>query len=367
MENNKIEKKDNRFCVIMAGGIGSRFWPISRQKYPKQFIDVLGVGRSLLQLTYDRMSKLFKQENIYIVGSEIYREQILSQLNGINERNVLLEPQRKNTAPCVAFACSIIKQVCKDATLVVVPSDHVIQNEDRFGEIIYEATAAAEQEEVLITLGIKPDYPNTGYGYLQFLEHDSLRQHPNVKKVKLFAEKPNEEMAKQFLESGDFLWNAGIFIWTLTSVEKALEKYCHDVFLPFKDVVIDPQNEESINNIYSSCPSISIDYAIMERATNVYTIVSDFGWSDVGTWKALYDVLDKDEKQNAVINKNVLAYDSQNCIINVPNDKVVVLEGLNDYIVVESDNVLLVCRKGNEQRIKEFVVDVNIEKGSQYI
>ncbi|MDR1847176.1 MAG: mannose-1-phosphate guanylyltransferase [Bacteroidales bacterium] len=354
------------YCVIMAGGIGSRFWPMSKQKKPKQFIDVLGVNKSLLQLTFERMTKIFNAENILIVTSESYRHLVIEQLKGIKEGNILCEPNRRNTAPCIAYANYKIRKDNKDANIVVVPSDHVIENEDLFLKTIEKGLVAAEQEDILITLGIRPSYPNTGYGYVQYIEKEYCNNDKDIKKVKLFAEKPVLEMAEKFIKSGDFLWNAGIFIWNIRSIDKAMKTYCKEIYEAFQQEK-NMKEEDFITNAYLSCPSVSIDYAVMERADNVYVIPSDFGWSDVGTWKALYGIGKQDENKNRITGRNVMTYDTQNCIVNMPKDKLVVLQGLDDYIVVENDNILMICKKSEEQRIRQFVTDVEVEKGNQYI
>jgi mannose-1-phosphate guanylyltransferase len=358
--------KDKNFCVIMAGGIGSRFWPLSRQRRPKQFIDVLGCGQSLLQLTYSRMIKAFDKENIYIVTNASYVQLVKQQLDGIKQEQILAEPNRKNTAVCIAFANRKISQINPDANIVILPSDHVIEDETLFLKTIEKGLAAAAQEDILITLGIRPSYPNTGYGYVQYIDKQHCINDKDIKKVKLFAEKPVLEMAKKFVESGDFLWNAGIFIWNVHSIDNAMKAYCKDIYDAFNKND-DLSEEDFVMAAYASCPSISIDYAVMERAENVYIIPSNFGWSDVGTWKALYNVSKKDENHNSIVGKNVMTYDMQNCIVNVPKDKLVILQGLDDYIVVESDNVLMICRKSEEQRIRQFVTDVEVGKGKQYI
>jgi mannose-1-phosphate guanylyltransferase len=352
----------------MAGGIGTRFWPMSRQRKPKQFIDVLGVNKSLLQLTFERMEQIVPKQNIFIVTNEIYRNLVLTQITCIDEMQVLCEPSRRNTAPCIAYANYIIRQINPNANIVVAPSDHVINDEELFIRTINQGLLAVEQENILITLGIKPAYPNTGYGYVQYLEKKTCKTDKDIKKVKLFAEKPNEDMAKKFIASGDFLWNAGIFIWNMHSIDEAMRTYCPDVFNAFEYNSEKQLDEKDfINAAYSSSPAISIDYAIMERAENVYIIPSNFGWSDVGTWKALYNVGKKDENMNAIVGRNVMAYETTNCLVNVPKDKLVVLQGLNDYIVVESDNILMICRKEDEQRIRQFVTDVEVERGGQFI
>jgi len=337
----------NNYCVIMAGGIGSRFWPMSRTSHPKQFMDILGTGETLLQQTYNRFLKLCPKENIYIVTNDSYVGLVNEQIKGIKSKNILSEPARKNTAPCVAYACYKIAQMNPDALTVIAPS-----------------------EDCLVTLGINPSRPDTGYGYIQFKESEIAEKDKRIKKVKTFTEKPDLEMAKFFLQSGDFLWNSGIFIWSVKSVIKAFEKHCPDMDAIFKegnDKYNTPQEIDFINKAYTSCKNISIDYAIMEKAENVYVRSSIIGWSDLGTWGSLYEHVKQDDNKNAVVGKNVMLYDSKNCIVNVPKDKLVIMQGLDDYIVVESDGILLICKKEDEQQIRNFVNDVKVNKGEKFV
>lgn len=360
----------NNYCVIMAGGIGARFWPMSRTARPKQFIDILGTGTTLLQQTFQRFLAICPRENIYIVTNEIYKDQVIAQIPGIGEHQVLSEPARRNTAPCVAYAAFKIFDLNPDANLVVAPSDHVILRENIFTEKIKSALKAAEENEWLITLGIKPSRPDTGYGYIQFNSDSGDRRYEGLRKVKTFTEKPTLELAQTFLHSGDFLWNAGIFIWSLKSILKAFRTHLPEVdelFRPGKGIYHTPGEAAFIRDAYTVCRSISIDYGIMEKAENVFVIESDFGWSDLGTWGSLHDIRQKDDNRNAITGKNVMTYDSRNCIVNMPDDKLVVLQGLDDYIVVEDEGILLVCRKGDEQQIRQIVADVKIEKGEKYV
>lgn len=360
----------NNFCIIMAGGIGARFWPLSRQHHPKQFIDILGTGETLIQATFNRFTRICPPENIYIVTNEIYKSQVLDQLPLISEEQVLCEPSRRNTAPCIAYANYRILQINPDANIVVAPSDHIILKEDLFIEVITSALKAAGENDWLLTLGIQPSRPDTGYGYIQFDESQGYASDTRIRKVKTFTEKPQLEMALQFLASGDFLWNSGIFIWKLKSILAAFDKYLPEVDQLFRAGIgkYNTAEEESfIRKTYTICKSISIDYGVMEKADNVYVLASDFGWSDLGTWGSLYETRLKDEQGNAVVGQNVMMYDTRNCIVNMPKDKLVVLHGLDDYIVVEDEGVLLVCRKGDEQQIRQFVNDVLIEKGEKYV
>jgi mannose-1-phosphate guanylyltransferase len=354
----------------MAGGIGSRFWPMSRKDHPKQFIDILGTGQTLIQATFNRFIRVCPPENIYIVTNETYRNLVLEQLPQIKKEQVLCEPSRRNTAPCIAYANYTIMQRNPNANIVVAPSDHIILKEDIFIEVISAALQATEKHDWLLTLGIQPNRPDTGYGYIQFQDLETGEADSRVKKVKTFTEKPQLEMAKQFLASGDFLWNSGIFIWRLKTIMESFAKHLPDVDQLFKAGIGKYNTKEEpgfIEQTYSMCKNISIDYGVMEKAENVFVLASDFGWSDLGTWGSLYDTRKKDNDANAIVGQNVMMYDSKNCIVNMPKDKLVVLQGLDGYIVVEEEDTLLICRKEDEQQIRQFVNDVMIEKGEKYV
>ncbi len=360
----------NNYCIIMAGGIGARFWPMSKTSRPKQFIDILGKGKTLIQQTFYRFLKVCPKENIFIVTNDIYKEQVMQQLHGITEDQVLCEPMRRNTAPAIAYAAYKISKLNPNANLVVAPSDHIILKEDIFTDVILSALKAASSNDWLLTLGITPSRPDTGYGYIQFSESKPYEDDERIKKVKTFTEKPNLELAKTFLESGDFLWNSGIFVWSLKSILSAFEKHLPDVDFTFKEGISKYGTLEErafINSTYPVCKNISIDYGVMEKADNVYVLASDFGWSDLGTWGSLFDIRLKDGNNNAIMGENVMTFDSKNCIVNMPKDKLVVLQGLNDYIVVESDGILLVCRKADEQNIREIVNSVKLNKGEKFV
>lgn len=360
----------NNYCVIMAGGIGSRFWPMSRTAHPKQFMDILGTGQTLLQQTYNRFLRLCPKENIFIVTNDSYVQLVKEQIAGIDDAVILSEPARKNTAPCIAYACYKIAQLNPDAVIVVAPSDHLIMKEDTFVKAIKSCFRKALAEDCLVTLGIRPSRPDTGYGYIQYVESEIEEKDERIKKVKTFTEKPDLEMAKFFLQSGDFLWNSGIFIWSVKSVIKSFETHSPEMAALFKEgnaVYNTPKEADFIANVYTHCKNISIDYAIMEKAENVYVRSSVIGWSDLGTWGSLYDHIKFDENKNAIVGKNVITYNSENCIVNVPKDKLVILQGLDGYIVVESDGILLICKKEDEQQIKTFVNDVKITKGDKFI
>lgn len=368
--SNTNNMNKNHYCIIMAGGIGARFWPMSRTRHPKQFIDILGTGETLIQQTFNRFSKICPVENIFVVTNEIYDHLVKKQLPALPANNILLEPAMRNTAPCIAYANYKIKTQNPEANIVVAPSDHLILKEDEFLKVITDSLDAVSENDWLLTLGIKPSRPDTGYGYIQYDESQKYDKNPRIRKVKTFTEKPNLELAEKFLASGDFLWNAGIFIWSLKSITKAFEKYLDDVDELFKKGIgkyNTPQEKQFIGETYTVCRKISIDYGIMEKADNVYVHSADFGWSDLGTWKSLYDIKEKDLDGNALTGNNVMLYDTKNCIINLPDEKLVVIQGLDNYIVVEDDNALLICHKDEEQQIRQFVTDIKINKGEDFI
>lgn len=360
----------NNYCVIMAGGIGSRFWPYSRTQKPKQFLDILGIGKTLLQQTFDRFADICSEENVLIVTNADYKELVLEQLPGIKPSNILLEPLRKNTAPCIAYANYKINKINPDACIVVAPSDHFIQKEKQFRDRIKEGFKFVRNRDALLTLGIKPDRPETGYGYIQVSKGEIAGTNKNLNKVKTFTEKPDYDLAKVFYESGEFYWNSGIFIWSLNSIMNAFDKHLSEVDSIFREGVkfYDTNMEnEFILKTYSKCKNISIDYGIMEKADNVYVLCSDFGWSDLGTWGSLYKNLKKDKNKNAITGQNIFDYDVKGSIVRVSDDKLVVLQGLEDCIVIDTDDILLICKKKDEQKIKQFVNDIKLRKGEEYI
>ncbi len=344
---------------------------MSTAKHPKQFLDILGTGRTLLQQTYDRLLKVCPNENIYIVTSAAYSKLVEKQLPELPLANILCEPGRKNTAPCVAYASYKIHKLNPKAITVVAPSDHLIKKEDIFVKAIESCFAKAAAEDCLITLGIKPTRPDTGYGYVQFIDKkDNDEKDKRIYKVKTFTEKPDLDMARFFMESGDFLWNSGIFIWSTASILSAMEQHDPELANVFKegwDAYNTTREQEFVNNAYNVCKNISIDYSVMEKAENVFVRSSIIGWSDLGTFGSLYTHLKKDKFRNATIGKNVMLYDSKNCIVQVPNDKLIVLQGLDDYIVVESEGVLMICKKQDEQMIRNFVNDVKVNKGEKFV
>jgi len=354
----------------MAGGVGSRFWPVSRTEFPKQFIDFFGIGKTLIQSTYERFLNICLPENIFIVTNEIYVPLIKEQLPELSENQILGEPMMRNTAPCIAYGAMKITELNPDAVIVVAPSDHTIGNQPAFIKAIELAMEAAAKCNCLITLGIKPNRPDTGYGYIQYND-DTLANRDDIYKVKTFTEKPNLELAKSFLQSGDFLWNAGIFIWSAKAINKALAKHLpdmHEIFTGGKADYNTPSEKTFISSAYQLCTNISIDFGIMEKADNVYVLPADFGWSDLGTWASIYEMAEKDYVGNAVIpSEQVMMYDSSNCMVNVPGEKLVILQGLHDYIVVESNNMLLVCPRAEEQNVKNIVADVKAKFGGKFI
>ncbi len=342
----------------MAGGIGSRFWPISRTNYPKQFIDILGTGRSLIQQTYDRFIDIVPTENFLIVTNNIYKDLVLEQLPDLNEDQILLEPLRRNTAPCIAYANQVIQKKNPNANIIVTPADHLVMDKVEFKRVINSGINFVSKQDTLLTLGITPNRPDTGYGYIQ---KDTKVIDSSFYQVKTFTEKPNLEMAQFFLESGEFSWNSGIFLWSLNSIQNAFSKYLPEILQLFEDKkeAYGTKHETSaISQIYSECENISIDYGIMEKSKNVFVLDADFGWSDLGTWGSLYANSDKDKNNNVVNGNHVFLYDSKNSIINVPNNKLVIAQGLEGYIIVESNDTLLICKKEDEQNIKRYVEDV---------
>lgn len=355
----------NHYVAIIAGGIGSRFWPKSRVGYPKQFLDILNTGKTLIQYTYERFKNFIPLENIYIVTSQEYVDIVKHQLEGINPNNVVSEPSRKNTAPCIAYISLKINKLNPNATLIVAPADHLILDSNTFEKMCNKAIDFVDSHDALVTLGITPTYPNTGYGYIQ---HEAEPTDDDVYKVRTFTEKPNLELAKAFLMSGDFLWNAGIFIWKVAGILKSLEQYTpelFEIFVPEIEKLNTEAEKEAIDRIYPLCSNISIDYAVMEKADNVYVIPSSFGWSDLGTWASAYDNLEKDYLGNAIAGDKVLVIDCTQSMISAPHDKLLVLQGLNDFIVVDTDDVLLICKKDKEQEIKEYVAEVKRNFGDK--
>jgi len=357
----------NTYVVIMAGGIGSRFWPMSRSSYPKQFLDILNTGRTLLQSTYERFLNFVPNENIYIVTSDEYTEIVQDQLPSLLKTNIIGEPERKNTAPCIALISLKLRKLNPEANLIVTPSDHMIENEAAFKEDCLTALNYTAVNNAFITLGIKPTYANTGYGYIQF-EKDSNTN--DLYAVRRFTEKPNKETAVEFFTDGSYLWNSGIFIWKANDIINAFRLYMPEMFNVFACGIIDfntPTERAAVKHIYKHCESISIDYAVLEKATNVHVIPASFIWSDLGTWNSAWESFEKDNAQNAVAGNNTLLVDANGCIVHSTDKKLVVVGGINDLIVVNTPDALLICRKENEQQIKEYLSKVKEAKGELYL
>ena len=339
----------------MAGGIGSRFWPMSVPERPKQFLDVLGIGKSLIQMTYERLAKVAPSENIYVVTNESYKNMVLEQLPALKPGQVLTEPQQKNTAPCIAYAAAKIHSLNENANLIISPADHLIMQDDNFVSTINAAITSANQGRIA-TIGIKPTRPDTGYGYIEFEKKDVS---PNeIIEVKQFREKPDLATANEFVDAGNFYWNSGIFIWKSSTVLNALKAYQNDIYNLFAGDLSwynTSEEQERVNNAFNVCESISIDFAVMEHADNIDVVLASFDWSDLGTWGSLNTHLDKDSNENAVIGENTHLFHSKNCIVNIPDNNVAVIDGLDGYIVIQSENRLMIIRKENEQELKNFV------------
>ncbi|MCM0246533.1 mannose-1-phosphate guanylyltransferase [Bacteroides fragilis] len=360
-----MTSKDN-YCVIMGGGIGSRFWPFSRKTMPKQFLDFFGTGRSLLQQTFDRFNKIIPTENILIVTNAIYADLVKEQLPELDSKQILLEPARRNTAPCIAWASYHIRSLNPNANIVVAPSDHLILKEGEFLAAIEKGLDFVSKSDKLLTLGIKPNRPETGYGYIQIAEQEG----DNFYKVKTFTEKPELELAKVFVESGEFYWNSGLFMWNVNTIIKAGEALLPELaskLTPGKDVYGTPEEKAFIEENFPACPNVSIDFGIMEKADNVYVSLGDFGWSDLGTWGSLYDLSPKDEQGNVTLKCDSMIYNSNNNIVVLPKGKLAVIEGLEGFLVAESDNVLLICKKDEEHAIRKYVNDAQMKLGEDYI
>ncbi len=355
---------ENYYAVIMAGGVGSRFWPLSTQNFPKQFHDMLGEGDTLLQRTFKRLAYLIPAKNILIATNARYKDLVLEQLEGVTTNQLLLEPEMRNTAPCILYAALKIKEQNPNGVMLVAPSDHWIEDEKTFTENIKTSFEACAQDDILMTLGIQPSFANTGYGYIHF-ENDVNE----IKKVKQFTEKPELKLAEQFLASGEYLWNAGIFVWSVSSILKAFESNLPKMMTLFcvgNQVYNTEFEDDFIMNNYGKAEDISIDYGIMQKATNIYVLPVDFGWSDLGTWSSLYDKLDKDETNNATVNGKVIFRNASGNMVSTQTKKHVVIQGLDDYIVVEKEDVLLIVPKKEDQNIKQIVADVRSTFGDEF-
>ncbi len=349
---------ENNYAIIMAGGIGSRFWPMSTPQKPKQFLDILGLGKTLLQMTFERLERIAPKEHIYIVTNAGYADIVAEQLPEISRTQILTEPKRKNTAPCIAYAASKIYDLNPQAVLTIAPSDHLILKEDRFADNIRIAIKQADEHGRLVTLGIKPTRPDTGYGYIEFEDTGDLIG-GHIKEVKHFREKPDKELAEIFIKSGNYYWNSGIFIWKAETILNALNKFVpklYELFSVENGFYNSEKEQEHIDECFELCEDISIDYAVMENAKNVDVVLANFDWSDLGTWGSLYTHIPKDFNANAVVGPNVHMINSSNCIVNLPADKLALIEGLDNHIVVESDNMLMILNKSDEQNLKKYVV-----------
>ncbi len=356
----------NNYCVIMAGGVGSRFWPISRLDRPKQFLDILDTGKTFIQSTYDRFARFIPAENFLVVTNSGYKPLVLEQLPQLKEDQVLCEPLGRNTAPCITYAAFRLKAMNPQATMIVTPSDHLIIDEEEFGRVICEAADFASHKDVLVTIGLKPTRPATGYGYIQ-AEKPIVENGMNS--VKTFTEKPNLEFAEAFVKSGEFFWNSGIFVWTVDSIMKPPRRLLPETYALFESIGADfnpPREQAGIDRLYPECRSISIDYGIMEKADNVYVRTADFGWSDIGTWGSLYEYARKDADGNTG-EGNTFPFETRNCLVRIPKDKIAVIDGLDDFIVVDTPDVLMICPKANEQNIKRFIDTVKFADGDKYI
>lgn len=361
-----MNETNHNYCVIMGGGIGSRFWPFSRKDLPKQFLDFFGTGRSLLQQTFDRFRKVIPAEHILIVTNAMYADLVKEQLPEIGDDQILLEPCRRNTAPCIAWASYHIRALDPEANIVVAPSDHLILKEEEFLDVVSKGLQFVANSGHLLTLGIKPNRPETGYGYIQIAEQVG----DNFYKVKTFTEKPELELAKVFVESGEFYWNSGLFLWNVNSIIAAFESLLPDLAGKMRrgeGLYGTPQEKQFIEENFPACPNVSIDYGIMEKASNVYVSLGDFGWSDLGTWGSLYDLSPKDREGNVVLKCHSMLYNCKDNIVAMPKEKLVVIDGLEGYLVAESENVLLISRKDEEQAIRKYVNDAQIKLGDKYI
>jgi mannose-1-phosphate guanylyltransferase len=348
------------YAILMAGGVGSRFWPVSTAEFPKQFHDMLGSGETLIQKTFSRLSKLIPAENILILTNEKYNRIVLDQLPMVKQEQVLLEPAMRNTAPCILYASLKIRKQNPNALVVVAPSDHWIEDENAFLDDLKTCFNFCDSNDALMTLGIKPTFPNTGYGYIEYDKSDS---NP-IKRVSQFREKPDYDTAKSFLESGNFLWNGGIFIWSVKSVLTAFHTFqpaMNALFLKGYEDYNTIKEVDFINDNYASAENISIDYALMENAENVFVLPASFDWNDLGTWGSLHEKLPKDDFNNAVVNANVILENASNNIIRTDAKKLIVIDGLDDYIIVDRNDVLLIYPKGKEQDIKAIVAKIKPE------
>lgn len=350
---------ENNYCIIMAGGYGSRFWPICKSNNPKQFLDILGTGESMLQSTFSRFERICPRENIIIVTGELYADRVREQIKGLKCYQVLSEPTRRNTAPCIAYAASIIYARNPKANIIVTPSDHAIFGQERFEHDMEQALALTERNDFIITIGVRPTNPNTKYGYIQFAEEPALPKAENLHKVITFTEKPPVEMARQFISTGEFFWNAGIFVWKLSTLRKAYHTFLPNIAKNFFGLTTETPSAE-LDGTYALSEAISVDFGIMEHADNVYVMEASFGWSDVESWDSLYNTCEHDDDGNGLVSGNIFRYDTSNTLVHVPSGKNVIIQGLNNYIVAADDSTILICPRNQEDRIVKFASDVEI-------
>jgi len=358
----------NNYAIIMAGGAGTRFWPKSRKSLPKQFIDILNTGETLIQSTFKRLSNCVRTKNIYIVTNKNYAQLCIDQLK-IKKENIFLEPIMRNTAPCIAYSSFKIKQKNPEANILVCPSDHIVHDNNLFSEIIGECLKISATSETIVTLGINPTRPDTGFGYIQY-EQNETNDDSKIKKVKTFTEKPSQSLALQFIDSGEFLWNSGMFIFNVNTIINSFKTHLNEIYEIFNDasdIYWTAKEVKYIERFFPACKNISIDYGILEKSDNVYVYPSNFGWSDLGTWGSIYSISEKDENQNIISGEKVIAYDCTNSIFNISDDKLLIAHGLDNYIVIESNNNILICKKEDEQKVKNFVNDIKVKFGDERI
>ena len=352
------------YCVIMAGGVGTRFWPESRQSKPKQFLDICDTGKSFIRATFERFAHLVPAENFLVVTNRQYKHLVLEHIPELAEHQILCEPIGRNTAPCICYATYHLRKIAPDATMIVTPSDHLILDESAFHQIVNDTIDFVADHDALMTIGITPSRPETGYGYIQ--KSDNAL----ISRVKCFTEKPNLELAQVFVQSGEFFWNSGIFVWKINDILSAIAKYLPEHFALFEgiaDNIGTDKEQASIERVFAECRSISIDYGVMEKADNVYVRCGDFGWSDVGTWGSLYQLSRKDKYANVRPENGCYLYNTRSSIVSLPKDKIAVINGLRDYIVVDTDDVLLICPRNEEQNIKKYIDEVKYNNGDKHI
>lgn len=358
-----MAQKREIYCVIMAGGVGTRFWPKSRKNMPKQFLDILGNGKSFIRMTFERFSARIAPENFLVVTNQNYKSLVLEHLPELKPEQILCEPIGRNTAPCICYAANYLNKIAPDSLMVVTPSDHYVADEKGFINTLDACTEFAEANDVLMTIGINPTRPETGYGYIQRSSAEPLSP------VKCFTEKPNLEVAQAFIRSGEFLWNSGIFIWKTSAILSAVERYLpemHSLFSSISASYGTVGESAAITDVFTRCRAISIDYGVMERADNVYVHSGDFGWSDIGTWGSLYQHSRKDKYANAKPAEGCYTYDTRNTIISLPQNKVAIINGLRDYIVVDTEDVLMICPRSEEQNIKKYIDEVKFNQGDKF-